>query len=63
MIIKLAKRLDLNYFHNKIENIIMRHDITIATVAITSQFINVSNQHVVQLKCTQCYIKYISGKY
>lgn len=33
----------------------MREVLTIATMAIILQCINVSNQHVIHLKFTQCY--------
>ena len=60
MYFKVAKRLDLNCSHHKNEMVIMYHDGANVMVVITWQHVLVSNQHVVHLKVTQCYVSIIS---
>ena len=59
--IRLAKRLDLNYFSHWKEMTIMLldGDANYTTMAITSLHVNVSNQHVTHLQFIQCYISNI----
>ena len=63
IIIKLAKRLDLNYFSHWKEMTIMwlDSDANYMTMAFTSLHVNVSNQHVAHLQFMQCYISNITS--
>lgn len=52
-----AKRLDLNCFHHKKKNLCdMIEVLADFMVVIILQYVNVSDQHVVDTKPTQCYI-------
>lgn len=53
---QVARKLDLNCSHHEKEVVCeVIQELVNATVVIILQYINVSDQHIVHLKLTQCY--------